>query len=452
MPLLIKGSRLIDPAEGVDGAFDLLIEGGRVARVDRDIPPRGGDDVLDAGGLVAAPGFIDVHVHLREPGEEYKEDIESGTRAAAAGGFTAVACMANTDPVNDSSSITERILKRAREAAACRVHPIGAVSAGRRGERLTEMADQRAAGCVAFSDDGAPVRTAQLMRSALEYAGMLGVPILDHAEDMSLSGGRVMNEGAISTALGLDANPAASEDICVYRDIRLAALTGSRLHILHTTSGGAVGLIREAKNKEIGVTCEVTPHHFTLTDEEIQGFNSAAKMAPPLRSEADRQALIAGLKDGTIEAIASDHAPHYEAELQVEFDALPFGVVGLETAVSLALDRLVHSGSLTLAQMISKFTAGPAKILGLAGGSLRVGAPGDVTILDPEREYEVVPEAFESRGRNTPFGGMKLRGRAAAAIVGGKVVMNRISGETVIDAGFPADAGVREGAGAGEMN
>lgn len=270
---------------------------------------------------------------------------------------------------------------------------------------------------------------------------MLGAAVLDHAEDMSLSSGRVMNEGAVSTALGLGANPAASEDICVFRDIRLAALTGSRLHILHTTSGGAIDLIREAKNKGIEVTCEVTPHHFALTEEAVQSFNSAAKMAPPLRSEADRQALIAGLKDGTIEVIASDHAPHYEAELQVEFDAVPFGIVGLETAVSLALDRLVHGGALTLPQMISKFTAGPAKILGLEGASLRVGAPGDVTILDPERMYEVLPEAFESRGRNTPFGGIKLKGRAAATIVGGKIVMNRIGGETVIHAGVPEATG-----------
>ena len=440
MPLLIKGARVIDPASGLDDVLDILIEEGRVARLEKNITP-GGAEVLDASGLIAAPGFIDMHVHLREPGEEYKEDIESGTRAAAAGGFTAVACMANTDPVNDSSSITERIMKRARELAACRVYPIGAVSEGLEGEHITEMADQKAAGCVAFSDDGMPVSTAQLMRSALEYAGMLGIPILDHAEDMSLSWGRVMNEGAMATAMGLGANPAASEDICVFRDIRLARLTGSPLHILHITSAGAVELVRQAKREGVHVTCEATPHHFTLTDAAIAGFNSAAKMAPPLRSEADRQALLAGLKDGTIDAIASDHAPHYEAELQVEFDAVPFGIVGLETAVPLALEILVHGGVLNLAEMIAKFTGGPARILNLPGGTLKEGAPGDVTLLDPGREYEVVPERFESRGRNTPFAGRKLRGCAAATVVGGRIVMNRIAGGMTINAGMHIPAG-----------
>jgi dihydroorotase len=435
MPLLIKGGRLIDPSTDTDGRLDLLIENGAVARIAEDIPARPGDEVLDASGLVVAPGFIDMHVHLREPGEEYKEDIESGTRAAASGGFTAVACMANTDPVNDTSSITERILKRSREAAACRVFPIGAVSRGLEGVDLTEMADQKAAGCVAFSDDGVPVRTAQLMRNALEYAGMLGITVLDHAEEQSLSGGRVMNEGEVSTALGLAPNPAASEDICVYRDIRLAELTRGRVHILHLTTISAVDLVRQAKSKGLRVTCEVTPHHFTLTDEAIRGFNSSAKMAPPLRTEKDRQALLEGLRDGTIDVIASDHAPHYEAELQVEFDAVPFGVVGLETAVPLALDRLVHGGVLTLSGMIARFTTGPAKILNLPLGTLREGAPGDVTLLDPDRAFEVDPASFESRGRNTPFGGWKLKGCAAATVVAGRVVMNRVGGGTEIMAG-----------------
>ncbi len=441
MPLLIKGGRLIDPAGGTDGKLDLLIEGGLIAKAGKNLSAPEGAEVLDAAGLIVCPGFIDIHTHLREPGQEYKEDIESGTRAAAAGGFTALACMANTDPVNDTSSITERILKRARESAACRVYPIGAVSAGLEGGRLTEMADQIEAGCVAFSDDGVPVRSAQLMRSALEYAGMLGVPVLDHAEDMSLSGGRVMNEGAVSTALGLGANPSASEDICVFRDIRLAELTGAPVHILHISTARAVALVREAKARGVRVTCEATPHHFTLTHEEIQGFNSSAKMAPPLRTEEDRAALVAGLKDGTIDAIATDHAPHYEAELQVEFEAVPFGIVGLETAVPLALDRLVHGGALTLTEAIERLTAGPARVLGLPGGSLKEGAPGDVTILDPEREYEVIPERFESRARNTPFGGLKLRGCAVATVVGGKIVMNRISGEMTISAGAPVPAG-----------
>ncbi|MBT5369798.1 MAG: dihydroorotase, partial [Nitrospinaceae bacterium] len=352
-----------------------------------------------------------------------------------------IACMANTDPINDTSSITERIMKRTREAAACRIHPIGAVSEGLGGEHITEMADQKAAGCVAFSDDGLPVKTAQLLRSALEYAGMLGMPILDHAEDMSMSQGQVMNEGTISTALGLGANPTASEDICVFRDIRLAKLTGSPLHILHISSAGAVELVRQAKREGVPITCEATPHHFTLTDEAIAGFNSTAKMAPPLRSEADRQALLEGLKDGTIDAIASDHAPHYEAELQVEFDAVPFGIVGLETAVPLAMEILVHGGVLTLPEMIAKFTSGPAQILNLPGGTLKEGAPGDVTLLDPERVYEVTPERFESRGRNTPFAGRKLRGCAAATVVAGKIVMNQIAGDMVINTDVEISAG-----------
>jgi dihydroorotase len=435
MPLLVRGGRVVDPASGTDEALDLLIEGGRIAKRGKGLAPPKGAEVLDARGLVAAPGFIDMHVHFREPGQEYKEDIESGTRAAASGGFTSVACMANTDPVNDTSSITERILKRAREAGSARVHPIGAVSVGLKGEALTEMAEQQAAGAVAFSDDGVPVRTAALMRAALDYAGMLGAPILDHAEDRSLSQGKAMHEGRVSTLLGLSGNPAASEDICVFRDIRLAELTGARVHILHLSSRGAVALIREARRRGVRVTGEATPHHFTLTHEAIQGFNASAKMAPPLREEEDRQALLEGLRDGTIEVIASDHAPHYEAELQVEFDEVPFGVVGLETAVPLALDRLYHGGVLTLPQLISKFTAGPARVLGLKLGTLAEGAPGDVTLLDPEREFTVDPESFESRGRNTPFGGWRLKGCAVATVVGGELRMNRIAGPLQILAG-----------------
>ena len=434
MPLLIRGGRLIDPADGVDEKCDILIEGGKVAYRKKNILPRGGDEIIEAEGLVVAPGFIDMHVHFREPGQEYKEDIETGTRAAAAGGFTGVACMANTDPVNDTSSITERILKRAREVGSCRVFPVGSVSVGLKGEELSEMAEQVEAGAVAFSDDGVPVKTAALMRSALEYAGMLGVSILDHAEDLSLSGNKVMNEGAVSTLLGLSGNPAASEDICVYRDIRLVELTGGRLHILHISSAGAVDLVRQAQARGAHVTAEVTPHHFTLTDEAIQGFNSSAKMSPPLRDEANRQALLEGLKDGTISAIASDHAPHYEAETQREFDAVPFGIVGLETAVSLALDRLVGAGVLTLPEMIAKFTTGPCAVLGLPYGTLKEGAPGDVTILDPAREITVDPDAFESNGRNTPCAGWKLKGCAVVTIVGGVVRMSRFGGETKISA------------------
>ncbi len=429
MPLLVKGGRLIDPSDGTDGRLDLLIQEGRIVRRAPEIVPRPGDEVLDAGGLVVTPGLIDMHVHLREPGEEYKEDIESGTRAAAAGGFTAVACMANTDPVNDHISVTDGILKRAREAGACRVFPIGAVSHGLKGEGITEMAEQKAGGAVAFSDDGLPVRTAALMRTALEYAGMLGVPVLDHAEDASLARGKVMHEGAVSTLHGLAGNPAAAEDICVYRDIRLAELTGAHVHILHLSSRGAVELVRTAKARGVRVSAEVTPHHIALTHEALAGFNAAAKMAPPVREEADRQSLLEGLADGTIEVIATDHAPHYEAELQVELDAVPFGVIGLETAVPLVLDRLVGGGVLTLAEAVSKLTAGPARVLNLPHGTLAEGAPGDVTLLDLGREVRVDPDSFESRGRNTPFAGWTLKGCAVAAIVAGEIRMNRIAGE-----------------------
>ncbi len=429
MPLLVKGGRLIDPSDRTDERLDLLIQEGRIARRAPEIVPRPGDEVLDAGGLVVVPGLIDMHVHLREPGEEYKEDIESGTRAAAAGGFTAVACMANTDPVNDHISVTEGILKRAREAGACRVFPIGAVSHGLKGEGITEMAEQKAGGAVAFSDDGVPVRTSALMRTALEYAGMLGVPILDHAEEDSLTRGKVMHEGTVSTLHGLAGNPAAAEDIWVYRDIRLAELTGAHVHILHLSSRGAVEHVRAAKARGVRVSAEVTPHHIALTHEALTGFDAAAKMAPPVREEADRQALLEGLADGTIEVLATDHAPHYEAELQVELDAVPFGIIGLETAVSLVLDRLVGGGVLTLPEAISKLTAGPAKVLNLPHGTLAEGAAGDVTLLDLGREVTVDPDTFESRGRNTPFAGWTLKGCAVAAIVAGEIRMNRIAGE-----------------------
>ncbi|MFQ5895976.1 MAG: dihydroorotase [Nitrospinota bacterium] len=425
MWLCIKGGRAVDPARGVDAPLDVLIEEGRVSRLGRDISPPEGARVLDARGLVVAPGFLDMHVHLREPGQEWKEDIASGTRAAARGGFTAVACMPNTHPPNDTSSITERILKRAREVGAVRVYPIGAVSMGLGGESLSEMGDQREAGAVAFSDDGFPVRTGQLMRCALEYSRMLDVPIIEHAEDLSLSGGGAMNEGLVSTELGLQGMPATSEEVVVGRDILLAELTGGRLHIAHISTARAVELVRGAKGRGVRVSCEVTPHHFTLTEEALREYNRCAKMSPPLRTEADREALLEGLRDGTIEVIASDHAPHHEAEREVEFEALPFGVVGLETEVSLALDRLYHGGILTLPELIEKFTAGPARILGVEGGTLEPGGPGDLTLLDLEGEAAVDVRKFASKGRNSPFHGWRLKGAPAAAVVAGKVVWER---------------------------
>ena len=423
---MIKNGRIVDPITKTDEILDLLLENGKIVKKSKDIRKKTGTEILDASNLIVCPGFIDMHVHFREPGQEYKEDIQSGTSSAVAGGFTAVACMANTDPVNDSSSITERILKKTREVGSCRVYPIGAVSIALQGEKLSELSDQFLAGAVAFSDDGFPIKDSFVMRSALEYSKMLGVTILDHAEDMSLSKDKVMHEGIVSTALGLSANPDASEDICVYRDLRLAELTGGKLHILHVSSKGAVDLIRNAKKKGVNVTCEVTPHHFSLTDEEIRGFNSSFKMAPPLRDEEHRLALIDGLKDGTIDVIASDHAPHDQADLEVEFDRVPFGVVGLETAVPLALDRLVDKGILTLSEMIAKFTIGPSKAIGVPCCEIEEGALADLTILDLEKIYTVIPDNFKSRSKNTPFAGWKLKGCPVATIVNGEFAMNNV--------------------------
>ncbi len=322
--------------------------------------------------------------------------------------------------------MTEKILNKTREVGSCKVYPIGAVSVGLKGEKISELSDQHFAGAIAFSDDGYPIKDSFLMRSALEYSKMLGVTILDHAEDVSLSEGKVMHEGTVSTTLGLSANPDASEDICVYRDLRLAELTGGKLHILHVSSKGAVDLIRNAKKKDVKVTCEVTPHHFSLTDEKIRGFNSSFKMAPPLRDEKHRIALIEGLKDGTIDVIASDHAPHDQADLEVEFDRVPFGVVGLETAVSLALDRLVHEGVLTLSEMVSKFTLGPSNAIGIPCHGIEEGSVADLTILDLEKKYTVIPDNFKSRAKNTPFEGWELKGCPVATIVDGKIEMQNI--------------------------
>ncbi|MFL2931978.1 MAG: dihydroorotase [bacterium] len=426
MSLLIKNGRIVDPIKGTDEILDLLLEDGKITKISKNIRKKSGSEILDVSNLVVCPGFIDMHVHFREPGQEYKEDIQSGTSSAVAGGFTAVACMANTEPVNDSSSITEKILNKTREVGSCKVYPIGAVSVGLKGEKLSELSDQHSAGAIAFSDDGYPIKDSFIMRSALEYSKMLGVTILDHAEDVSLSEGKVMHEGTVSTALGLSANPDASEDICVYRDLRLAELTGGKLHILHVSSKGAVDLIRNAKKKDVKVTCEVTPHHFSLTDEEIRGFNSSFKMAPPLRDEKHRIALIEGLKDGTIDVIASDHAPHDQADLEVEFDRVPFGVVGLETAVSLALDRLVHEGVLTLSEMVSKFTLGPSNAIGIPCHGIEEGSVADLTILDLEKKYTVIPDNFKSRAKNTPFEGWELKGCPVATIVNGKIEMQNI--------------------------
>jgi dihydroorotase len=358
MRLLLKGARVIDPASGVDGARDILIEDGRIALVDRDIPPgeTGDTRIVELGpSLVVCPGFIDMHVHLREPGYEHKETVATGAAAAVAGGFTAVACMPNTNPVNDSASVTRFILKQAAEASLARVYPIGAVSKGSDGKELAEMADMRDAGCVAFSDDGRPVATALLMRRALEYAGMLGLPVIDHCEDKTLVGEGVAHEGFHASQLGLRGIPSAAEDVMVERDIVLAAMTGGHAHIAHLSTAGALRAVRGAKARGVRVTCEVAPHHFTLSDERLLAplaYDTNLKMNPPLRQASDRDALVEGLKDGTVDVIATDHAPHHADDKKVEFDRASFGIVGLETAVSLTFDRLVHAGHIGVKRMV----------------------------------------------------------------------------------------------------
>jgi dihydroorotase len=420
--LLVKGGRVLDPVRQLDGIGDVLIAGGLVVETGAKLSSRGAE-VIDAAGLVVCPGFIDVHVHLREPGREDKETIATGTRAAAAGGFTAVCAMPNTDPVNDTAGITRAILERARAEGIVRVYPIGAITRGSRGEDLAEYGDLREAGCVAVSDDGRPVAQARTMRRALEYARSFDLPVIDHCEDPTLSHGASMNEGPVATLLGLRGAPAASETIVVERDILLAELTGGRVHIAHLSTAGAVDAVRRGKARGVRVTAEATPHHLLLTDQAVKEseYDTTTKMNPPLRSEADRRAVIDGLRDGTIDCIATDHAPHTVDDKKVEFDQAAFGIVGLETAVSLCLDRLVRPGLLALEQLVTLLAAGPARALSLPGGTLAPGAPGDLTLLDLDRKVKVDPEKFESKARNTPFGGWALRGGPVLTIVGGRV-------------------------------
>jgi dihydroorotase len=418
--LLIRGGTLIDPANGRSGAFDLRIERGRVA----EIAEHGSlvaDEVLDASGCWVVPGLIDMHVHLREPGYEYKETVATGTRAAVAGGFASVACMANTNPVNDSAAVTEYILERAREAKLARVYPIGAVSVGLEGRQLAEVGEMRDAGIVALSDDGRPVCDASLMRRALEYSSMFDLPVIAHEEDPGLTAGGVMNEGRTSFRLGLRGAPAAAEEVMVARDIALAERTGGRLHIAHASTAGTVRLIREAKERGLAVTAEATPHHLILTEEAVAAYDTNAKMNPPLRTEEDVEALLQALRDGVIDVIASDHAPHHRDEKEVEFELAAHGVIGLETSLPLAL-RLVREAGLPIETLIRAMTIHPARILGLPGGHLGPGAPADVTVIDPEEVWEVDPARLRSRSRNTPFAGWQMVGRARATLVGGRIV------------------------------
>ncbi len=426
MKMLLKGGRVVDPASGRDGEFDVLIADGRIARVGKSIPADGADVFAIKPGWIVAPGLIDIHVHLREPGQEHKETIATGTLSAVTGGFTAVACMPNTDPVNDHPGITELILRRAAEARLARVYPIGAVSMGSRGEQMAELGAQKAAGCVAFTDDGRPVASALLMRRALEYAGMLGVPIVNHCEDPSLKGDGVAHEGFHAARLGLRGIPGVAESIMVERDIALAELTGGPYHVCHMSARQSLRAVRDAKARgTTNVTCEVAPHHFVLTDESLETpirYDTNVKMNPPLREAADRDAMLEGIADGTVDVIATDHAPHHADEKLVEFDRAPFGIVGLETCVPLVFDRLVHAGRIGIGRAVALLSTNPARVFRLPGGSLADGVPADITILAPDAAVTIRAKDLKSKSKNTPFDGWQLRGSVAATIVGGRMV------------------------------
>jgi dihydroorotase len=417
----IRGGRVLDPAGERDELADVLVEGGRIAAVGAPGAELGEAEVIDAAGCWVAPGFVDLHVHLREPGQEYKEDIASGGRCGVAGGFTALVCMANTQPANDDPSVTEYILDRARQESPARVYPVAAATRGLAGEVMTEMAALVEAGVVAFSDDGRTIMDSGVMRRVLEYSGLVRVPIITHAEDRTLVREGVVNEGPVSTRLGLPGNPAVAEVVHVARDLMLAEMTGAHLHVAHVSTAGAVELIRAARERGVHVTAEVTPHHLTLTDEATLGYDTNTKMAPPLRGRRDVDACRAGLAEGTIDAIATDHAPHAVHEKDVEFTAAPPGVIGLETAVPVTLD-LVRAGQLSPLEWVRRLSTGPARIVGRPGGSLAVGAPADLTVIDPERRWVYDPAKGFSKSRNSPWVGGEMVGRAVLTIVGGTLV------------------------------
>jgi dihydroorotase len=418
--LLLKNGRLIDPAKGRDETVDLQVVDGRIERLGSNLSASGAQ-VIDLKGKIIAPGFIDMHVHFREPGFEYKETVGTGCAAAAAGGFTAVCCMPNTNPPIDDEAIVRFVRERGRMAlgGVVDVHPIGAVTAGRKGEHLAPLAELSEAGVVGFSDDGDPVHDAEIMRRALEYSAMFDRPIIQHAQDLPLTRGGVMHEGAVSTALGLPGMPGIAEDLMVARDLQLVEYTGGRYHVAHVSTAATVQLVREAKVRNLPVSCEVTPHHFTLIDEAVRGYDSNTKMNPPLRPKSDLEGVLEGLRDGTIEVIATDHAPHSFDEKQVEYPAAPFGIVGLETALGLVLTELFHKHVISLQQIIEKLSLHPRRILGLPPVAIEEGAAANLTIFDPAAEWVVSPELFRSRSRNTPFGGMHLKGRPVGVINNG---------------------------------
>jgi dihydroorotase len=421
--LLIKNGRVIDPASKTDAAQDILLDGEKI--VELAAPGKLTSDhknaeVFDATGLIVAPGFIDLHAHLREPGQESSETIETGTRSAARGGFTAVCCMPNTKPVNDNASVTRFILDRAKTAAGVRVWPIGAASVGSKGEAIAEIAAMKEAGIVAVSDDGKPIATAKLTRQVMEYCRSLDIPVIEHSEDVSLAAGAVMREGVTSSRLGLRGMPAAAESVCVARDVQLVELTGARLHVAHLSAKSSLEQVRWAKQRGLHVTCEVTPHHFTLIDEDVQ-YDSRYKMNPPLAAREDREALIAGLADGTVDAIATDHAPHEPALKDVEFDRAPFGILGFETAIALTLEQLVHTNRLSLARMVELFTTGPARVLGIER-KLAPGLPADLTIFSTTHEWTYSVNQSPSKSRNSPFDTRTFKGAPIATIVAGRII------------------------------
>jgi dihydroorotase len=436
MRLLIANGYVIDPTQNLNAGADVLVEDGRVAALlgrGEQRPPDA--EVFDATGLVVAPGFIDLHTHLREPGQEYKETIASGAAAAVAGGFTSVCAMPNTDPVNDNPAVTSFIIEQSQEVGLANVFPVGAITKGAKGEELAEMGEMKRAGIVAVTDDGRPVPSSGLMRRAMEYARAFDLTVMDHCDEKTLAAGGVMHEGEWSLRLGLRGIPALAEESDAMRDCALAELTGARVHLAHVSTRGAVEAVRRAKGRGAQVTCEVTPHHFTLTDAACEGFDTNTKMNPPLRSREHLEALLEAIGDGTVDAIATDHAPHHADEKALEFDHAPFGITGLETAVGLALDRLVHRGVINLERLVELFSTNPARIFRLEGrGTLRAGAWGDLTILDPTLRWTFQAARSKSKSRNTPFDGWAFQGAAVATIVGGRVVYRREESATTAGA------------------
>lgn len=421
MSLLLRGGRVVDPSQDLDRRTDVLLEDGKVAGVG-NVATRKSGETIDVGGCVVTPGFVDMHVHLREPGREDKETILTGSRAAAAGGFTSIVCMPNTTPVNDNAAITRFILERAAEAGLVNVYPTGAITLGSRGEQLAEIGEMHSAGIVAVTDDGRPVQNSQVMRRALEYARIFDIPVMDHCEDLFLAAGGCMNEGRASTRLGLRGMSRAAEELHVVRDIILSRITGGRVHILHLSTRESLDQVRAAKAQGVRVTCEVLPHHFTLTDEDIRDFDTDFKMMPPLRERADVEAMLEGLADGSIDCLATDHAPHTRLDKEEPFEAAASGVIGMETAIPLCWEHLVRAGVVSVPRLVELFSLNPSGILKLGKGTLAEGADADVTVIDPERRQVVDPSRFRSKGRNCPFRGWELRGAPMLTVVGGRVV------------------------------